>query len=125
MNAIIFARGNGIQWQIAECKEYAEKQGYTVKGVVVGKGRELPDIINGMGGNIDRVIVLNMARLTRNALECYDIQADLKLWHGAKIEVASGEHREEAFDRLMQNILMATKENETRKRIERALEEEY
>lgn len=112
--AVIFARGKDIQGQIKHCKAYAETNGYTLAGVIVAEGRELSNIILGLGEKIDRVLVRDISRVSRNALECYTIQADLEIYCGALVEVAREDRKEEAFDRFMKNVIMAVKESETR-----------
>ena len=112
MSTVIFARGYNIQGQIEYCREYAEKKGYKVEGVIVGQGRDLPAIIGGLGMEIDRVIVRDMARISRNALEGYTIQADLELESGAVIEIATEQPRDVAAERFMRNVIKAVRENE-------------
>ena len=121
MKSVIFARGNNISQQIEQCKEYAEAKGYKVEGVLVGQGIELPEMIKGLGTKIDRVIVKDMSRISRNALECYTIQADIELCCGTSVEVATDIPRSEAFENFMKNIIMAVKEEECieRERIEK------
>lgn len=123
MNAVIFVRGKNIKEQVAYCRAYAERKGYNVEYVVTGQARELPEIINGFGKKIDRVIMRDITRISRNALENYTVQADIEIYCGALVEVAKDEPREEAFDRLMKNVVMAVRENEAEeieKRIRRA-----
>lgn len=115
MNAVIFARGKNIEGQVKECKAYAELQGYKVEGVIVGQGRELPEVIKGLGGNIERVIIRDMSRLSRNALENYTIQSELEIDYGVIIETATG-RKEEATDRLMKNIIAAVQQEQRRTR---------
>lgn len=116
MNAVIFARGYNIQGQIEYCREYAEKRGYKVEGVIVGQGRDLPSVVRGLGFKVDRVIVRDMARISRNALEGYTIQADLELESGTIIEIATEQPRDEAFDKFMRNVIMAVREDEAKER---------
>ena len=116
MNTVIFARGYNIQGQIEYCREYAEKKGYKVECVIVGQGRDLPSVILGLGFKVDRVIVRDMARISRNALEGYTIQADLELESGAIIEIATEQPRDEAFERFMRNVIMAVREDEAKER---------
>lgn len=123
MNAVIFVRGKNIKEQAAYCRAYAERKGYNVEYVVTGQARELPEIINGFGTKIDRVIMRDITRISRNALENYTVQADIEIYCGALVEVAKDEPREEAFDRMMKNVVMAVRENEAeemKKRIRRA-----
>ena len=123
MNSVIYARGKNIKEQVEYCRAYAERKGYNVEYVVTGQSRDLPEIINGFGKKIDRVIVRDTARISRNALENYTVQADIEIYCGALVEVAKDEPREEAFDRLMKNVIMAVRENEAEeieKRIRRA-----
>ena len=119
--AVIFARGRNIQGQVEKCTAYAESKGYEVAGVIVGQGRELPEVIKGLGIEIDVVLVSCMSRISRNALESYTIQADLELCCGTLVEVASNEPRSEAFDNLMRNVMIAVKENETKERVRHSL----
>lgn len=123
MNSVIYARGKNIKEQVEYCRAYAERKGYRVEYVVTGQARELPDIIKGFGKKIDRVIVRDMTRISRNALENYTVQADIEIYCGALVEVAKDEPKEEAFDRFMRNVVMAVRENEAEeieKRIRRA-----
>lgn len=126
MGVVIFARGGGIENQVKYCKEYAEREGYTVTGVITGQGQELPEVIKGLKMDIDRVIVRDMARISRNAIEAYAIQAELELDCGVKIEVADEDKREEATEKIMRNIIMEIMTNEnilyTRERIQRGFE---
>lgn len=89
MRAIIFARGNNIEAQIAHCREYAERKGHEVAGVIVGQGRELPEIINGLGVKIDIVVTKDLPRISRNLRENVDIQMELEQTSGALVEIAS------------------------------------
>lgn len=115
MRAVIFARGYNIQGQVEFCREYAERKGYTVAGVIVGQGRELPEIIGGLGMKIDCVIVRDMSRLSRNAMENYKTQSALEFECGALVEDASERPRDVAAENLMRNILAAIQEDEERK----------
>ena len=124
MKAVIFARGYNIQGQIEYCREHAEKKGYTVECVIVGQGRDLPSVVRGLGFKVDRVIVRDMARISRNALEGYTIQADLELESGTIIEIATEQPRDEAFDKFMKNVIMAVREDETKER-ERQIREKF
>lgn len=114
MKAIIFARGNDIQKQIEDGKEHALRKGYTVEGVVVGHGRDLPAVIDGLGIKIDRVIASNMARITRNAREGYLLESDLEFEHGVLIEIVENERRNDLQDKLMKNLIRAIRENDAR-----------
>ena len=116
MRAVIFARGYDIYGQVEFCREYAERKGYTVAGVIVGQGRELPEIIGGLGMKIDRVIVRDMSRLSRNAMENYTTQSALEFECGALVEDASEKPRDEAAERFMRNIIAAVKEDAKRER---------
>lgn len=89
MRAIIFGRGNNIEGQVAHCREYAERKGYEVVGVIIGQGRELPEVVAGLGGKIDRVIVKDLARISRDIRENYDIQTELEKTNGVLVEIAS------------------------------------
>ena len=121
MNAVIFARGKNIEGQVKECRAYAEQQGYKVEGVIVGQGRELPEVIKGLGENIDRVIVRDMSRLSRNALENYTIQSELEIDYGVLVEIADSTQRDAIEQRLMKNIVTAVLEEQRleKKRIEK------
>ena len=116
MNAVIFARGKNIEGQVKECKAYAEQQGYKVEGVIVGQGRELPEVIKGFGGNIDRVIVRDMSRLSRNALENYTIQSELELDYGVLVEIADDTQRNAIEEKLMKNIVTAVLQEQRREK---------
>ena len=124
MNAVIFARGKNIEGQVKECKAYAQQQGYSVEGVIVGQGRELPEIIKGLGGNIDRVIIRDMSRLSRNALENYTIQSELEIDYGVTVEIADSTQRDAIEQRFMKNIVTAVLEEQRRekKRTEKMFE---
>lgn len=116
MNTVIFARGKDIEGQIAHCREYAERKGYTVTGVIVGLGQELPGIIKALESDIDLILVKCMSRISRNALEGYTIQTELEIDCGVVVEVATDTPRDEAADRFMKNVIMAVWENEERLR---------
>lgn len=124
MNTIIFARGYNITGQVEQCREYAEKRGYKVEGVVVGQGRDLPAVIGGLGTGIDLILVRDMSRLSRNALENYTVQSELEIDYGVLIEVANDKPRDEAAERLMRNIIKSVKEEQRReqKRSEKIFE---
>lgn len=123
MRSIIFARGYDIHGQVEKCKEYAERKGYTVEVVIVGQGRELPEIISGLGIKIDRVIVRDMTRLSRNAMENYKTQSALEFECGALVEDASERPRDEATEKLMRNIIAAIQEDEEREARKNAIRE--
>lgn len=124
MSTVIFARGYNIQGQIEYCRGYAEKKGYKVESVVVAQGRDLPAIISGLGIKVDRVIVRDMARISRNALEGYTIQADLELESGAVIEIATEQPRDDAAENFMRNVIKAVRADEReRERRERKIRE--
>jgi DNA invertase Pin-like site-specific DNA recombinase len=116
MRAIIFARGYDIHGQVEKCREYAGRKGYKVEGVIVGQGRELPEIIGGLGTKIDRVIVRDMSRLSRNAMENYTTQSTLEFECGALVEDASERPRDEAAERFMRNVIAAIQEENARER---------
>ena len=116
MNTVIFARGKNIEQQVKECREYAEQQGYKVEGVIVGQGRELPEVIKGLGKSIDRVILRDMSRLSRNALENYTIQSELEIDYGVLIEVADDTQRNAIEERFMRNIIMAVQQEQRREK---------
>lgn len=120
--AVIFARGYNIHGQIEFCREYAEKKGYTVVCVIVGIGRDLPDILRGFGEKIDLVLVRDWARISRNALESYTIQSELELDCGALIEDASERPKDEAAEKFMRNIIRAVQEEERREMIKMKFE---
>lgn len=117
MKAIIFARGYDLHGQVEKCREYAEKMGYTVEGVIVGQGRDLPAVISGLEMDIQRVIVRDMSRLSRNALENYTVQSELEIDYGVLVEDVSARERNEVQEKLMQNIIKAVYENDVRERI--------
>lgn len=125
MNAVIFARGKNVEAQVKECREYAEKQGYTVNGVIVGGSHEITGTIKSLQSDIkiDRVIVRDMARLSRNALTNYTVQAELEIDCGVLVEVANSAQREAIEQSLMRNIIKAVREeqNRTRQRSEMKL----
>lgn len=112
MNTVIFARGKNIEQQVKECTAYAEHKGYKLEGVIVGQGRELPEVIKGLGGNIDRVIIRDMSRLSRNALENYTIQSELEIDYGVLIEIADSTQRNAIEERFMRNIVMAVQQEQ-------------
>lgn len=117
MKAVIFARGYDLHGQVEKCREYAEKMGYTVEGVIVGQGHDLPAVISGLEMDIQRVIVRDMARLSRNALENYTVQSELEIDYGVLVEDVSARERNEVQEKLMQNIVKAVYENDVRERI--------
>ena len=116
MNTVIFAKGKDVQEQIEHCKAYADMRGYDVVGVIVGQGRDLPDVIKSLDMNIDIVLVGCMSRISRNALECYTIQADIELESGTRIEVATDQPHDEAINKFMKNVIMAVREEELKER---------
>ena len=117
MKAVIFARGYDLHGQVEKCREYAEKMGYTVECVAVGQGRDLPAVISGLEMDIQRVIVRDMSRLSRNALENYTVQSELEIDYGVLVEDVSARERNEVQEKLMQNIIKAVYENDVRERI--------
>ena len=124
MNVVIFARGYNIQGQIEYCKEYSEKKGYTVAGVIVGQGRELTEVISGLGMNIGRVIVRGMSRISRNMIESCTIQTDLENICGVLVEDATGNPHDDSEQRFIKNLIAAIRENDTRERIKMSLLED-
>lgn len=118
MNAVIFARGKNIEAQVKECREYAERQGYTVNGVIVGGSHEITETIKGLQSDIkiDRVIIRDMTRLSRNALTNYTIQAELEIDCGVLVEAANSAQREAIEQRLMLNIIKAVQEEQRREK---------
>lgn len=64
---------------------------------------------------IDCVIVRDMSRLSRNAMENYKTQSALEFECGALVEDASERPRDVAAENLMRNILAAIQEDEERK----------
>jgi DNA invertase Pin-like site-specific DNA recombinase len=116
MNAVIFARGYNITGQVEQCREYAEKRGYNVEGVIVGQGRELPDIIAGLGVKIDLVIVRDMSRISRNALENYTILSQLEIDYGVLVKDAVERPHDEAVEKLMRNIIAGLHEEQQKER---------
>ena len=116
MNVIIFARGYNITGQVEQCREYAEKRGYNIEGVIVGQGRELPEIIAGLGKQIDLVIVRDMSRISRNSLENYTILSQLEIDHGVLVKDAVERPRDEAFEKLMKNIIASVREEQQREK---------
>ena len=117
MKSIIFARGYDLHGQVEKCREYAEKMGYTVEGVIVGQGRDLPAIISGLEMDIQRVIVRDMARLSRNALENYTVQSELEIDYGVLVEDVSARERNEVQEKLRRNIIAAVQGEDVRERI--------
>lgn len=116
MNAVIFARGKNIEGQIKKGRAYAEQQGYNVVGVIVGQGRELPAVIAGLEMDIDRVIVRDMSRLCRNALENYTIQSELEIDYGVLIEIADDTQRNAIEERFMRSIIAAVQQEQRREK---------
>ena len=117
MKAVIFARGYDLHGQVQAGRKYADKMGYTVEGVIVGQGRDLPAVISGLEMDIQRVIVRDMSRLSRNALENYTVQSELEIDYGVLVEDVSARERNEVQEKLMKNIVKAVYENDTRERI--------
>lgn len=109
MRAVIFARGNNIEAQMAHCREYAVRKGYEVTGVIVGQGRELPEIVNGLGEKIDLVIVKDLARISRNIRENAEIQMELEQTNGVLVELAS-EKKNGLVNFYLKNVLMAAED---------------
>lgn len=105
MKTVIFARGNNIEAQVAHCREYAERKGYEVEGVIVGQGKELPEIIGGLGGKIGRILVKDLSRISRNIRENFEIQMELEQTSGALVELAS-EKKNGLVNYYMHNVLM-------------------
>ena len=105
MTVVIFARGGNIQGQVAQCREYARRKGYTVEAVIVGQGRDLPELIEGLGKKIDLVIVKHLSRLSRNMMENLQIQHELEYDCGVKVEVASDMSQSKAAGDYMRNIV--------------------
>lgn len=124
MNAVIFTRGKNIRGQVEQCKAYAEQQGYKVQGVILGQARELPEVIAGLGENIDRVIIRDISRLSRNALENYTIQSELEIDYGVTVEIADSTQRDAIEQRFMKNIIAAVYQEQQREkeRIKRGFE---
>lgn len=116
MNVVIFARGFNIAGQVEQCREYVEKRGYNVECVIVGQGRELPDIIAGLGKQIDLVIVRDMSRISRNALENYTILSQLEIDHGVLVKDAVERPRDEAVEKLMKNIIASVRAEQQREK---------
>lgn len=116
MKTVIFARGYNIGGQVEECREYAERKGYNVEAVIVGQGRELPDIIAGLGVDIDMVIVRDMSRISRNALENYTILSQLEIDHGVLVKDAVERPNDDAVEKLMRNIIAALHEEKKREK---------
>lgn len=106
MKTVIFARGNNIEAQVAHCREYADRKGYEVEGVIVGQGKELPEIINGLGGKIDLVIVKDLSRISRNMRENYEVQVELEQTSGVLVEIAS-EKKNGLVNYYIHNVIMA------------------
>lgn len=106
MTAVIFARGGNIQGQVAQCREYARRKGYTVEAVIVGQGRDLPELIEGLGKKIDVVLVKDMARFSRNMMENFLIQSQLEYdCGGIQVEVASDMPKSKVAGMYMRNIV--------------------
>lgn len=114
MKAVIFARGKDIEGQVKEGRAYAEQQGYKIVGVIVGQGCELPVVIAGLEMDIDRVIVRDMSRLSRNALENYTIQSELEIDYGVLIEIADDTQRNAIEERFMRSIIAAVQQEQRR-----------
>ena len=105
MTAVIFVRGGNIQGQVAQCREYARRKGYTVEAVIVGQGRDLPELIEGLGKKIDVVLVKDMARLSRRMHENFQIQHELEYDCGVEVEVASEIPKSKVAGDYMRNIV--------------------
>ena len=116
MKAVIFARGYNIAGQVKQCKEYTEKRGSNVEGAIVGQGRELPEIIAGLGIKIDLVIVRDMSRISRNALENYTILSQLEIDYGVLVKDAVERPHDEAVEKLMRNIIAGLHEEQRKER---------
>lgn len=122
MKAVIFARGNNIGGQIAYCRGYAMRKGYDIAGVIVGQARELPEVINGLGKKIDLVIVKDLARISRDIRENFEIQTELEQTNGILVELAS-EKRNGLINFYMRNFLAAAEDESAfiRERVRRGV----
>lgn len=87
--AVIFVRGKDIKRQIETCKAHAAQKGYNVAAVMLGGGHKITETIQALKTKIDRVIVTDITRVSRNAVDLYTIQADLEVTHGVLIERAA------------------------------------
>lgn len=88
-NAVIFVRGTNIKEQLDACKAHTEKQGYTIAGVIMGKGNDLKTVLESLEIKIDIVVVKDVMRISRNTLEYCTIQNELQTNYGAVIESAA------------------------------------
>lgn len=100
MNVVIFARGNNIKAQVEQGRKYAREKDHTVVAVIVAQGKELPEIIKGLGKEIDCVLIKDMARLSRRMHENLQIQHELETDCGVQIEVASEQPTNKATEIL-------------------------
>lgn len=113
MKTVIFARGGNIQGQVEQCREYARRKGYEVEAVIVGQGRDLPELIAGLGGSIGIVLVKDMARLSRTMTENFLIRAQLENdCGGIEVEVASDLPKSKVAGDYMKNIVQYVSEYE-------------
>ena len=114
MNTVIFARGKDVRGQVEYCKRFAKAKGYNVVGVIVGGNYELKETIQGLQNDIliDLVLVRDMSRISRNALESYTIQADLEIECGVLIEVATDQPRDEITKKFMNKIIIEVRGKE-------------
>ena len=85
MNVVIFARGNNIKAQVEQGRKYAREKDHTVVAVIVAQGKELPEIIKGLGKEVDCVLIKDMARLSRKMHENLQIQHELKYSCGVQL----------------------------------------
>lgn len=87
-NAVVFVRGADVRNQLDLCKAYTEEKGYKVAGVILGKGKELKEVIAGLDIKVDVVVTKDVTRISRNSLEYFQIHNDLLTNHGCVIESA-------------------------------------
>lgn len=85
--------------QRKECREYIERKGYVFAGEYVDMGtsgiRNIRSALDAMTidahiGEIDRIIVLSMSRLSRSAKEASTFCADLQSSCGVIVESVEG-----------------------------------
>lgn len=115
VKAIIYVRGYDKDGQIEWCTEYAEKKGYIVTGIVIGDIVDLLDAVRETDEQIDRVLVRSFSRVSRNRLQCFAVETDLKFKHGIVLESTTEQPRSEAEEKSLRKMLMSLRGTQIRK----------
>lgn len=114
MTTFIFARGSNIKAQVDQCREYAESKGYQVAGVIVGGNGSIAKTIRDLQKDtkVERLIVRDLARLSRRMHENFQIQHELEYDCGVEVEVASEQPKSKVAGNYMRNIVQYISEYE-------------